>query len=97
MLTRPWKRVREERPDTSILQEATYELVGSYRFPTEQRWTISELVGFAYSTSFLPRTVLGDLAGRFEADLTGELSAYESAGMLLETIDFAYELARRPA
>jgi SAM-dependent methyltransferase len=91
-----WERVRKEHPDTAILKEAGFDVVGAYRFPTEHRWTISELVGLVYSTSFLPRAVLGDLAGSFEADLTAELGRYETSGVLPETIDFAYELARRP-
>ena len=91
-----WERARLERPDTEVLIGAGFDVVGAYCFPTEHRWPISELVGLVYSTSFLPRAVLGDLAGTFEADLTAQLSPYETSGALTETIDFAYELARRP-
>lgn len=91
-----WERTRRERPDLAVLEEAGFEPVGSYRFPTDHEWTTEALIGFVYSTSFLPRAVLGDLADDFEADLRREMSGYEAAGGLRETIDFAYEFARRP-
>jgi SAM-dependent methyltransferase len=91
-----WERARQERPDAAILSAAGFEVVGDHRFATEHQWTIPELVGLVYSTSFLPRAVLGDLASSFAADLTAELSPYATSGVLADTIDFAYELGRRP-
>jgi hypothetical protein len=52
--------------------------------------------GFVYSTSALPRALIGDDAAAFEAGLRRELSAHARGGKLRETIDWAYELARRP-
>lgn len=76
---------------------AGFEPVSSSRFRTPYDWTTDALIGFVYSTSFLPKQVLGDLARAFERDLRRELTNLTGANNLRETIDFAYELARRPA
>jgi ubiquinone/menaquinone biosynthesis C-methylase UbiE len=92
-----WDRERQERPDTTVLAEAGFQLVGSNRFPTEHEWTVDKLAGFAYSTSVLPRSVLADRADEFEAELSRALGSHTTGGKLRQTIDFAYELASRPA
>jgi len=53
-----WERARSNRPDAMILGQAGFDLVGSYRFPTDHRWTIPDLIGNIYSTSFLPALYL---------------------------------------
>jgi SAM-dependent methyltransferase len=92
-----YERDRRERPDPAVLEEAGFEVLGEHRFPTDHVWTTETLTGLVFSTSILSRAALGGQAGDLEADLRRELRDYESAGALLETIGFAYELARRPA
>lgn len=92
-----WNQARRERPDRSVLTAAGFQLVHSSHFPATYDWAIDTLIGFVYSTSFLPRHVLGDRAPAFERDLRRELAGVAGDNMLRETIDFAYELARRPA
>jgi SAM-dependent methyltransferase len=82
-----YERDRRERP----------EVIGTYQFPTLHAWTAETLIGYAFSTSVLSRAALGGHARGFEADLRCELGRFESAGAMHETIDFAYEFARRPA
>jgi SAM-dependent methyltransferase len=65
--------------------------------PHGHDWSVEALIGFVYSTSFLPRVVLGDRAEMFERDLRCELGTFEARNELRETIDFGCELARRPA
>jgi len=89
-----WDRPRRQRPDADVLTSAGFRDVHSARFPTVHDWTTDELIGLVYSTSFLPRTVLGDQAAAFERDVRHELGDRD---VLRETIDFAYEAARRPA
>lgn len=95
-LPQEFHQVRIDRPDAAVLQDAGFELVGSFEFPTPYRWTVDDLIGFTYSTSLLTRAVLGDKAGQFETDLRGDLHDHEQAGLLQHTMRFAYELARRP-
>jgi hypothetical protein len=92
-----YERDRREGPDPAVLREAGFEVLGEHRFPTDHAWTTETLTGLVFSTSVLSRAALGSQAPDLEADLRRELRAYESAGALLETIGFAYELARRPA
>ncbi len=89
-----WEEPRRRRPDTDVLASAGFRDVRSARFPTIHDWTADELIGFVYSTSVLPRAVLGDQASDFERDIRRELG---DRSVLRETIDFACEVARRPA
>jgi SAM-dependent methyltransferase len=88
---------RKRRPDLDVLRDAGFELAGSYQFPVSWEWTSDTLIGFAYSTSVVSRQALGDLAPGFEEDLRDAVCACEPSGVLHQTIEFAYELARRPA
>jgi ubiquinone/menaquinone biosynthesis C-methylase UbiE len=81
-----WDQARLKRPDRQVLAEAGFEIEGAFRFPTPQVWTLEALIGLARSTSFLPQQA------RFDDDLGRALGG----GPFEETIDFAYELARRP-
>lgn len=94
-IPRRYGEAREQRPDLAILCDSGFQLTGSYRFPTVWQWTPETLIGFAYSTSVLSRVALGGLAPAFEEDLRHQVYACEPSGMLRQTIDFAYELARR--
>jgi len=55
-----------------------------------------EPAGHIRSTSFLPAPVLGDRAAAFDADLAETLGPYSDGGTFTETVEFAYELARKP-
>jgi hypothetical protein len=58
---------------------------------------VAALIGLVYSASFLARGVLGDRAELFERDVSHELRSFAARNELVETNDFAYELARRRA
>jgi SAM-dependent methyltransferase len=104
-----WDRDRRDRPDAVVLGDAGFEVVAHVESGAEHSWTIPELVGHLYSTSFLPRAVVGAHAAAFERDLLAELSPHAEhgpiivhspraeLGTLTETVSFAYHLARRPA
>jgi ubiquinone/menaquinone biosynthesis C-methylase UbiE len=92
-----YDEVRRQRPDLTILGDAGFELAGSYQFPASREWTPETLIGYAYSTAVLSRAALGDLTHGFEEDLRSEFRACEPSGAVVQTMEFAYELARRPA
>jgi ubiquinone/menaquinone biosynthesis C-methylase UbiE len=92
-----WEEARRRRPDRLILTAAGFEAVGEHRLSSAHRWTVDDLIGFTYSTSFLPRHVLGASAADFEADLHAALDRFDGGAGLHQVIDFAYELYRRPA
>lgn len=91
-----YERDRRERPDPAVLREAGFEVLAGHQFPTGHAWTTETLTGLVFSTSVLSRAALGGHAGDLAADLRRELRGHESQGALLQTIGFAYELARRP-
>ena len=91
-----WDEARRERPDLAVLTAAGFEPVRSARFHKNHQWTTETLIGFVYSTSLLPRAVLGDHAHAFEIDVRRELDQFARRDALSDSIDFAYELARRP-
>jgi SAM-dependent methyltransferase len=92
-----WDRARQQEPDHEVLARAGFDVAGRHEFPVEYHWTMPELAGHIRSTSFLPPSVLADRASEFDADLTAELGRHTVNDRLAETVDFAYELARRSA
>jgi SAM-dependent methyltransferase len=92
-----YERDRQQRPDLAILEQAGFELVGSYGFTAEHHWTPAALAGFLFSTSVMSRPALGEHAAAFEEDLRREMLGCAPDGRLRQVIDFGYQLARRPA
>ena len=92
-----WDAPRRLRPDHQVLTEAGFEGVGRFEYTREHRWSVLELAGYIRSTSFLPTAVLGDQAAAFDADLAAALRPHSFGGTYAETVEFAYELLRKPA
>lgn len=91
-----YEQARHDLPDEAVLRQAGFELAGTCDVTITKDWTAAELAGFVFSTSMLPRAVLGDLATEFEADLHASIEAKAEQGPLRQQISFAFELARRP-
>lgn len=91
-----WEEPRRRRPDHVVLADAGFKSLGTSRFLHRHRWTVDELIGFAYSTSFLPREVLGESAPDFEADVRSALDRFRMGAGFHQIIDFVYELYLRP-
>lgn len=86
-----------QAPNTTVLSDAGFALVGDYEFVLPYVWTLDTLTGFAFSTSILSRAALGDHVAAFERDLKDRLLAVQPDGKFEECVSFKYELARRPA
>lgn len=91
-----WDQARRDLPDSDVLSEAGFEIVGRHAFTAEQHWSLAELAGHIRSTSFLPPAVLGDQSAAFDADLAATLRPHSDNGVFIETVNFAYDLARKP-
>ena len=63
------------KPHLAVLAEAGFSIIGRYEFAEVHEWTVPDLIGFVYSTSFLPRATLGEHVTEFEADLEERLHA----------------------
>ena len=91
-----WESVLAKEPHVALLRAAGFEIVGRYEFADVYDWTIDELAGLLYSTSFFPRAALDGRAADFEADLARRLLAIEPSGIFREEISAAYDLAVAP-
>lgn len=92
-----WDRARRLRPHLDVSTDAGFAPAGRYEFRVEHRWTVADLAGFTYSTSFLPAAVFGDQTLEFEADLARHLGPHLHDGTLTDQVSFAYDLHRKPA
>jgi SAM-dependent methyltransferase len=91
-----WDRVRLLKPDLAVLIEAGFEPVGRQQLQVEHRWTVADVAGLVYSTSFLAAPLFGDRAPEFEADLAACLAPYLDHGAVVQQVSYAYDLVRRP-
>ena len=57
--------------------------------------TLESLTGFAYSTSILSRSALGNHLEAFEGDLRDRLRTVQPEGDFEDSVSFAYDLARK--
>ncbi len=92
-----WDLPRQRRPDLQLLADAGFEVAGRREFSVAHRWSLPELAGYVRSTSFLPAAVLGDQAAAFDADLAAKLGPHSDGGTFTQHVNFAYDLARKPA
>jgi ubiquinone/menaquinone biosynthesis C-methylase UbiE len=86
----------EERRFEDWLAESTFTRleIGSYTF--DHTWTLDEVIGELYSTSYANPTVLGDRLPAFETELRRELLVIEPAGRYTRTIACEWVFAWRP-
>jgi hypothetical protein len=91
-----WEAVMDRDPHAELLRQAGFEYLGRFEFPVLQTWTVTALVGFVYSTSWLNRGVLGTHATTFEQEIRELLFSREPEGAFREPATFAYELAQKP-
>lgn len=66
-----------------------------YSIPVVREWTIDQIVGYLYSTSFASRVVLKDRASSFERDLRDRLELLSPSGVFTEKNHFSILFARR--
>jgi len=92
-----WEVPLRLRPDHVVLADAGFEGAGRPEFAVEHQWTLSELAGYVRSTSMLPHPVLGERGAAFDADLADALAPFAEDGSYSQTLNFAFELARKPA
>lgn len=79
-----------------ILREAGFESIEDCYFPHSHVWTLDSIIGYLYSTSICSKTILGDRAEAFEAELKNALATVDSEGHFLDTMNFKYTLGRKP-
>jgi SAM-dependent methyltransferase len=91
-----WQEAMDADPHERILERAGLVYEGNHEFVLPHTWSVEEVTGFCYSTSFFSRAALGERAPEFEAALAERLLAVCPDGRLEQDVGFAYGLARRP-
>jgi len=91
-----WQSDIDARPHATVLAEAGFEVLGRQEFTATHERSVADIAGFLYSTSLLPRSVLGDHITEFEQDLATRLHEIEPSGTFQEEVSAAYDLARSP-
>jgi SAM-dependent methyltransferase len=71
-----------------VLRATGFPSVTETTFIAEHNWTLDDFIGYLYSTSFAAKSVLGERAPGFEADLRATLLALEPSGQFSEKLRF---------
>ncbi|GAB3422296.1 class I SAM-dependent methyltransferase [Flindersiella endophytica] len=77
-----------------VLRAAGFAEVDTQEFLVRKVWTVDEIAGHTYSTSFGSKTAFGDRLAAFETELRETLLAYDGGGEYAEEMSFALMLAR---
>jgi len=78
------------------LQDSPFSDIEEHSIPVERSWTLDEIIGYLYSTSFASKAVLGDQAKTFEKRIRERLIEYAPNGRFVEHNRFEVILAKRP-
>jgi ubiquinone/menaquinone biosynthesis C-methylase UbiE len=71
-----------------VLAESEFRDVGIENFKFERSWTIDQIVGHCYSTSFCSKILLGERVEAFESDLRNELLGLDKSGIFQDVGEF---------
>jgi SAM-dependent methyltransferase len=85
-----------ELPHDTVLTDAGFTLLDRLETTVVHDFSVDDLIGLVYSTSILPRPLLGDRAPEFEAEVRARLLAVVPSGVFRDQPAFAYDLAVRP-
>ena len=86
---------RAERSHEELLRDSPFQEITTGRVAATISWTLDEVVGYLYSTSFANRSILGERVEAFEAELRSTLLALEPTGRFARTLNAAWVFARR--
>jgi hypothetical protein len=80
-----------------VLQESAFRHFESVSIRSERVWSIDQLVGYQYSTSYCSLPVLGAKREMFEADLRRRLKEVEPSGLFEEHVTIEAMMAWKHA
>jgi len=96
---RPTPAVERDAPHLTheeVLLAAGFEDVHEVEFSAPHVWSVDDVVGHLYSTSFGSKRALGGNVEAFEAELRRALLDLDPGGVSTETMQHFYLLGRRP-
>jgi ubiquinone/menaquinone biosynthesis C-methylase UbiE len=83
------------RSHEELLRDSPFKEVSSGSTTAIVTWTLDEVVGYLYSTSFANRDILGDRVDAFESDLRATLIALEPSGRFPRTLEATWTCGQR--
>ena len=86
----------EERSFEEMLTESTFSQIESGRYTYAHAWTLDEVVGQLYSTSYGNPTLFGERLPAFEAELRQTLLEVEPTGSFVQEVNCDWAFAWRP-
>ncbi|MEU9245741.1 class I SAM-dependent methyltransferase [Streptomyces sp. NPDC048385] len=84
-------------PYEEVLRASAFCEVTTAAIPVRREWSIAEVIGYLYSTSFAASHLFGDRQDAFETALTEALSPFAEGGFLVEDNTFTVLTARHPS
>ena len=70
----------------NIIKRSKFRKFQKFKYKYKQNWTIDEIIGFLYSTSFASRRLFGDKINEFEKELRKKLFELNPDGKFTETV-----------
>ena len=86
---------REGERHEEALRRTRFEKIEVTHIPVTERWSIDQIVGYLFSTSYASKIVLGDRAEAFERDVRQSLQRLVPDGRLEKLVDYTVILAQR--
>ncbi|MEU6229783.1 class I SAM-dependent methyltransferase [Streptomyces sp. NPDC047042] len=84
-------------PYEEVLRASAFCEVTTATIPVRREWSIAEVIGYLYSTSFAASHLFGDRQDAFETALTEALAPFAEGGFLVEDNRFTVLTARCPS
>jgi len=78
-----------------VLEKTRFDSIRTFDVVAEYDWTMDDILGYLYSTSFSSKRVLGERAEAFEQDLRRALAPLSEGGTFRERIEFTVISARK--
>lgn len=85
-----------KRPYAEIVAESPFSKVKESRVELTRSWTVDQVIGYLYSTTFASRELFGARRKDFEDCLTDRLNPFESDGKLSESATFTIVVGTKP-
>ncbi len=84
-------------PHEAVLGRSAFRRVERVVYTFERIWTVDQIIGYLYSTSFPVKRLLGDRNSAFEAEVTQALRAHSPNGRFVEPVRLETFYASRSA
>ncbi|RDI73537.1 Methyltransferase domain-containing protein [Gaiella occulta] len=90
------KFTHHDRPYIEIMQESPFSDAQRLEVRGVREWTIEQIIGYLFSTTFASPELFGSRVGGFERRIRERLTEYQGSGSLKESYEFTLVVGQRP-